>query len=441
MPALQKGIPAACDATDTATKPHLQKTNRYVNFPRIGCASMLGRRELYNHNGPYFRFIVTDKGPQRSQSMKLLNTVEICVARSDVEGRSLLQIDPAKIFSRKLAPSTMLQGGTDLPCTVRTLLHHNFLDYGPSRESMRSSLDGVIGLGSDLGTESGVADYHDVLSNFLSDGHCRYAGQYPSSVEPSHIGSFLFPSALKGTGPLHCIDWIISSSCNKSRDFPEYSKHVKALLQHLHGRKVGVAIASSLKTKGLTEAELIECKGSMSTGGDHFADWRWSSLHRADNSMSRYKKPIITLSGEIYTGRNTKAQEAFQYALSEHCWSMRDAISLFVAPLMHLHGWIQGKPLQPFDPHDEQKPKKVNGCPFQGLSCALFSQRLQETICEFERIRDAIRPSAYWRVDIAILQDICGFIIAMSSSSRSGLMTYFASYGRKVLFCLYPPLT
>ena len=100
---------------------HIGRETRRRGFPRLDCAAMLANRELYMLHGPYFRFLATDKGPQQNQSIELLNTVEICVARSDVWNRALLDIDPKKIMRRKLPPCTMAHGGTDLPCTVWTL--------------------------------------------------------------------------------------------------------------------------------------------------------------------------------------------------------------------------------------------------------------------------------------------------------------------------------
>ena len=409
---------SATDPTTDAVQPKcMGQTLRYENFIRLDIAGMMAQRELYATEGPYFRFMATDKGPQVKGSWEVLNTVEICVPRKAVVGKALLDIDRHCIQRRKLPPCCMAQCGVDVPNTVLSVLHQTWLEYGPSAESLRQSNADIIGLGTDLGCEAGVCDHHDIVDFFI-EAECAGDGSGPSASIPSHSHSFLYPAAMKIAGPLHCIDWIIRAALNKLTGFPQYLKIAKIILQYMHSKTHRTFMQRKVRISDLPEDVKAELDEALRNGCCRFADWRWESMNICCKDLQRYKKSIILLCGadnlsDFNLSRNAQAAGAFKLVTdNEWFWNFNELVGTLLGSLMKLHGWTQGCPCHPVNSREEAKKRPAN-CPFQGLNCKGFSGKLRETASLYEELRNVGNLSPHGDMDVPEVHDIIGFIIAM----------------------------
>jgi len=414
---LQRSLGSDRGAAKCAGRAHMGKSMRRQNFSRLDVCGMLAQREVYAEKGPFFRFIATDKGPQQKGSWELLNTVEVAIPRSEVVGKALLDIDASHLLKRKLAPCCMAQSGTDLPNTVCSLLHQCWLDYGPTAAQVMACNYDVIGLGTDLGTEAGICDHHDVTDWFIGSVHARSDDQNTcQSVDPSQR-AFLFPLALKIAGPLHCIDWIIRAAFNKITGFVEYLSDAKSIPQYMHSKTHRVFMGMKLRSLGLPAEVLRRCTQDLVKGCGRFADWRWRSLQKCTKDLARFELSICSACGgdnllDFRLSRNAKAAAAFKKVTeTQSFWRMNKLLEHLLGPLMKLHGFVQGCPCHPINSPDDSRP---SNCPFQGLNCKGFSGKLAETIELYENMRSNGSMDEFGEVfDVAEVLDIIGFIIAL----------------------------
>jgi hypothetical protein len=404
------------DPTTEAVQPRcMARTLRFKNFVRLDIAAMMAQRELYATEGPYFRFVATDKGPQVKGSWEVLNTVEVCVPRKAVVGKALLDIEPHCIQRRKLAPCCMAQGGVDVPNTVLSVLHQTWLEYGPSAESLRKSNADIIGLGTDLGCEAGVCDHHDIVDFFI-DAEKAEDGGGPLASLPSHSDSFLFPAAMKVAGPLHCIDWIIRASLNKLTGFPLYLKTAKTILQYMHSKTHRAFMQRRLLISDLPADVKAECDKALDTGCCRFADWRWESMYTCVKDLQKLKKSIMLLCGaenirDFNLSKNAQAAAAFKLVTeNEFFWHLNDLVGTLLEPLMELHGWTQGCPCHPVNSREDKRPAN---CPFQGMNCKGFSEKLWATVSLYEELRTFGALNPHGDMDVPEAHNIIGFVIAM----------------------------
>jgi len=401
-------------------RKHMGQWTRRKNFSRMDVGGMLAQREVYAKNGPFFRFIATDKGPQRKESWELLNTVEVVVPRSEVVGKALLDIDGKALLKRRLAPCCMAQSRTDLPNTVWSLVHQCWLDYGPTAAQMSASNADVIGVGTDLGTEAGVCDHHDVTQMFIDSINAGADdGNTCQSEDPSKLleKAYLYPLALKVAGPLHCLDWIIRAAFNKITGFVEYLVTAKLILQYMHSKTHRVFMIRKLSSLGLPAEVVQQCRKDLANGCGRFADWRWRSLQKCAKDLERYELSICSVCGgdnlqDFKLTRNAKAVAALKKVTeSQETFRMNKLLALLLGPVMELHGWVQGCPCHPINSPDDSRPPN---CPFQGLNCKGFSGKIAETIASYENMRSNGSLDAFDEyVDVTEILDIIGFIVAM----------------------------
>ena len=385
---------------------------RLRNFYRLDVSAMLAQREVSAEKGPFFRFLATDKGPQKKCSWELLNTVEVVIPRSEVIGKSLLDIDASQLQKRKLAPCCMAQSGTDLPNTVCSMLHQIWLDYGPTAYKVKLSNSYVIGVGTDLGTEAAIADHHD-MTDWLVDS-------ISASVTPPQPGpckDYLFPRALKVAGPLHCIDWVIRASFNKIQGFVQWLLNAKTILQYMHSKTHRVFMTRKLRSLRLPDAVAQQCKKDLANGCGRFADWRWRSLQICSKDLARYELSICSTCGgdnlkDFHLSRNARAGVVFKLVTEDQSFfRFNELLAKLLGPVMILHGWTQGCPCHPINGPEDSRPPD---CPFQGLNCKGFSGKIAETIAAYDTMRrngSLDRFGEY--VDVHEIIDIIGFIIAM----------------------------
>ena len=362
----------------------------------------------------HFRYLATDKGPQKKQSYEILNTCEIVIRRSVLEnGIRFSDISPCHVTRRKLAPCCMSQGGTDLPNTVWSVMHQTWLDYGPTKESMHSANDDVRGVLTDLGTESGVCDYWNILDYYLESVYEPPDSEVNQEVVPSLDP--LFPFALKVIGPLHCIDWIIKTALLKLPGFPDYLKHCKHILQYMHSRNHRVFMKRKIEKMDLPADEKASDLRSLDRGCDRFAEWRWTSIRDASKSLARYKDVIHKCClGENFRHwhvRNAVAVESLKVSVSSPAtFDLNSAVDFIVHPLMELHGWIKGCHCHSIE---DRSYKGKCSCPFQGMRCIGFVARLDETIRQYENMRNELTVGRFGDISCHDLENVVGFIIAM----------------------------
>jgi hypothetical protein len=414
---LSGGVAGACTAAAPAkrTRP-LGKDLRRQNFVRLDIAAMLAHRELYRSTGPFFRMLATDKSGQSAGSWEVLNTCEVTIRRSAVEGKTLEEILPGDIVRRKLVPCCLSKDGTDLPNCVWSVQHQTWLDYGPTANSLKSANEDVRNLLTDLGTEAGIVDYFDIADYYLA---CvRNSPDFEMSMVPLANDDHCYPCALKTIGPLHCIDWIIEKAMCKIPEFPEYLKHCKLMLQHMHGRNNRQDMKRKI-VRSATDPEEPErkrrCCASLKTGCDRFADWRWTSLRSCTLAIDRFEDPIRMCFDPfppLVTRRNkANALNSLRLSVtSPQIFDLNRAVAHMIEPLMQLHGWIKGCWCHSAEEH---RPPRTLKCVFQGMRAKELASRVRETIVAYEQLRESLFLGQFGETSCSGLQNICGFIIAM----------------------------
>ena len=100
-------------------------------------------------------------------------------------------------------------GCVDLPSKMSRLLWAIFLEVGGDEGLFFEYTNSVRSLTTDMGTESGLANFPDCRSAFLA--RVRGNESIPAVVE----GSFCFPSCLQTPGWHHAWDSILKDCCKK----------------------------------------------------------------------------------------------------------------------------------------------------------------------------------------------------------------------------------
>ena len=115
---------------------------------------------------------------------------------------SRLTLPDSEITRRKLCPAGLAQGCCDAANKCEAFFHQNWIDYGPTADSLRSGLHCIVWILADLGVERLVCDFFDMTDFYL-------IGRSSPAITEESRRTFAFPNAMRGGGPLHIIDWLI----------------------------------------------------------------------------------------------------------------------------------------------------------------------------------------------------------------------------------------
>ena len=129
---------------------------------RLDVASMLARREYYPKFGQAFRFVAFDASPQ-NPGVEMFASSERVVRLDHMLRNPACNIWPSEFEHRRLPAATLGQGRASLSDKVSAHCHQVWLEYGPHLRSVQSANADVRGVISDMGVESGIGDYVDVL--------------------------------------------------------------------------------------------------------------------------------------------------------------------------------------------------------------------------------------------------------------------------------------
>ena len=130
---------------------------------QVDMAAMLANRQLHAKRIPTFRYVAFDASPQRG--VEFFVTAERVVGRVDVERLLASALPPVRC--RMLPLNVLGCGRMGLAEKTQTHIHQVWLDYGPSIADVRAANACVRQCLSDMGTELGIADARDCVSEAI----------------------------------------------------------------------------------------------------------------------------------------------------------------------------------------------------------------------------------------------------------------------------------
>ena len=297
-------------------------------------------------------------------------------------------------------------------------VHQTWLEYGPRVQDLRQANAYVRQCMSDMGTEFGIANYHDIVTEY-------FAGSSHDDVS-RHMtqDKFLYPLALQVPGVLHIIDWIVKDTVHKLPFWPVWQKQAKTLLQFMHGRSHRQLVIELIKGRATDpeEAERLLAGAKLAQlGTTRFAHWRWRTLYEAVKDLMRIQEAtkfvMSTLKApakDLALRNASAANDIKAIGTDERFWSGATAIHHIISPLMQFASWVSG-----CDCHEDEiiAGHAVN-CAMQGCRAPRLSQKLKQIIESIDARRSALYPGQFGTISPTDL-------FSALSQSLYGLKTKF----------------
>jgi hypothetical protein len=261
------------------------------------------------------------------------------------------------------------------------------LEYGPSATSLRKANADVRQCLSDMGVEFGIADYPDIVDDYLQS----------RDILPN-ARDFLYPLAMQVPGLLHITDWALRQTVEQLGFWVMWQAQAKAICQFTHGRNHREHLMGVIKTYVKDGVVIGNCEKALSTSTGRFATWRWKTLQGAVEDLLRVQEAmtiVLTLveSGTADLGIRDapKAAKIQQAVLDPDFWKQCRAILFVVKPLMHFSGWCQG-----CDCHEaELLEHKAIDCPFKGCRARNLAKQIGIVKEQMELNRSTVRDQAF----------------------------------------------
>ena len=364
-----------------ATKKHAMpgKTIMYSAVIKIDFSYMRGFREWFRAAGPFVRQCFIDASPLQYQSYEVLNSSEIIFKKDLLLHYSRLTLPDSEITRRKLCPAGLAQGCCDAANKCEAFFHQNWLDYGPTADSLRSGLHSIVWILADLGVERLICDFFDMTDFYLS-------GRSSTTITAESRRTFAFPNAMRGGGPLHIVDWLIRECVGGVCFFPEFLRHLKNVLQFLHGQNHRDYIKQKLRSKVPEGTDLTGLLCILDSTPGRFANWRWRSLWKACKDFHKFL-PCLQRASENddplhWNGKCCDAFKSISHAVKSDLMDTEcTAIMYMTKRLVELDGWIRGCPC-----HDRIKdpPSVWQHCKKSGWRAPEFFDRVTECIQDID---------------------------------------------------------
>ena len=266
-------------------------------------------------------------------------------------------------------------------------MHQTWLEYGPSAANLREANADVRQCLSDMGVEFGIANYPDIVDDYLESKEIR-----PNSRD------FLYPFAMQVPGLLHITDWALRQTVEQLGFWVHWQAQAKVICQYTHGRNHREHMMEVIKSHVKDDEVIGNCKKSLSTSTGRFANWRWKTLHRAVKDLLRVKAALCIVMELVDIGdadlgiRDApKAAKIKHAVLDLNFWEQCRAIMLVINPLMKFSGWCQG-----CDCHeDELLNGKVIECDFKGCRARTLSNQINIVKTEINANRLTLQDQGF----------------------------------------------
>ena len=328
---------------------------------KLDIASMLAHRAWYKANGPAYRHLAFDASPQRGQeffiTVERIITVASMASVKDWQGKPL-------VSTRTLPLATLGKNRQGLAEKAQAHIHQTWLDYGPSVAAVRAANMNVRVCLSDMGTELGIADIQDVVSECVGKFDCSSASATGTSLvsADSEIVRALFPLALVVAGPQHIIDSALSASLEPLPWWDEWQTTAKVVSQFLGGHS-GTNnrrwLVKLLRGADVEDPDVKKNIASLDSSVDSFAKWRWKTLSIVLDDLTRTEKALRDALKEVKTVKQISdrsratAQVMWDVAGDDDFWLKVSRLRRIVSPLKRLADWVRG-----CDCHEQEREAK-----------------------------------------------------------------------------------
>ena len=355
---------------------------------RLDCAAMLQRRLWYGEQGPTYRYLGIDASPQRP-GLEVLVTVERVIRRSDVRGMAPEQRWPMNVEQRRLPVSVLGHGRCGLAEKVQANVHQTWLEYGPSVAQVCAANADVRQILSDMGTESAIVDYPNVVAQCVYRGQPKFGTRPPLPPLPALEGggpqaspsgqpvpaAGLYPMALAVPGMQHILDNVIRDTLRALPWWPAWQAQAKLVCQWLGNQGHREFLQHRLpEADPATQAH----RAALVTGCDRFAEWRWKTLSAVTRDLRRLegaaRAALATVSqpSDLATRDSRTAQDFLTAARDASFWDRARGLGDLVQPVTDLAGWVRG-----CDCHEaELLAGKAVVCPWKGCRAPGLATRL-----------------------------------------------------------------
>ena len=381
-------------ATQDTSMAHAHQAPSHI--PRVDVAAMRAHRRWYRRKGPFRRYKFIDASPQANQSIEVMNTSELIIPVRAFLGHTLESLPMHEIMRNRFPTVGLGQGCCDAANKSDSVLHQDWLLYGPSEKDMRGALADVRQVLSDLGVEAKCNDFFDILNWYLNDHDV-------SKITTTDQHSFLYPNSLRTPGVLHILDWLVRETLAPLSFFPSFLKNLKLILQYLHSQnhKEYLRKKATEQHEDADDPELgiaTACE-PLDHQVERFANWRWRTIMKANDDLERHISLLVCVATGLPPSKWSLKEGAPLKAISELVDNEAKergkcaAIRYCIRRLISLDGWIRGCPCH----GDERKKSQpmAETCMKSGWRAPYFADKVRETLVGIEADIKALTPGQF----------------------------------------------
>ena len=236
---------------------------------RLDMVAMLFRRREHRASRPLLRYLAYDASPMKGT--ELFVTVERVIRPADIIALPSVDVSGQhwpRVEQRILPVVVLGCGRMGVAEKLQAHLHQTWLEYGPTTKDVRLANDGVRSGLSDMGHELAIADARDVLDACLG----------VQARDPLRASDWVYRYALTVPGPQHIIDGVLRAGIDSLPWWPAWEEAAKVVCQWLQPIGHRDLLQPHAQRACGSAAERARRAGSLETGCDRFAAWRWQTL-------------------------------------------------------------------------------------------------------------------------------------------------------------------
>ena len=293
-------------------------------------------------------------------------------------------------------------------------VHETWLEYGPSTESVRRANADVRQCLSDMGTEFAIANFPDIVTEYMDNKDIDTDGCYDQ---------FLYPFAMQVPGLQHIVDWVVLEGTSKLTFFAEWQQKSKSVLQYVHSSNHRGHMEDIVKADmSLSSTQADDIARSLARAPGRFAKLRWKTLNTAladlfhlETAMKLVMDAVDTGDASLGIRDGAKTLSIKEAIKDEDFWQQARAIHVFVKPLLLFSSWCQGCDCHEPDlmKHGPQVQRSFKGCRARSIA-----KQVDTVLQQLNDIRQSLKSDQFGDTTTlcltqAITQVIAGFHLKM----------------------------
>lgn len=244
---------------------------------------------------------------------------------------------------------------------------------------------------SDMGTEFAIANFPDIVSEYMGNKAIDIGGRY---------GGFLYPFAMQVPGVQHIVDWVVLQGISQLSFFTEWQQKSKAVLQYAHSSNHRGHILDIVNADtSLSSAQAEDMARSLARTPGRFAKWRWKSLGNALDDLFHLEACLKLVMVAVDTGnaslgiRDTATTASIKTSvLDDEFWQQARAIQVLVKPLVLFSSWCQG-----CDCHEPELMEhgSLTRCPLKGCRARSIAKQVDTVLKQLIGLRESLKPDQF----------------------------------------------